>query len=125
MEKLDIALLGLGVMGQNLALNMDRNGWKVGVWNRHSFGPHDKLTEFITTKAKGTWKDHAIPDVWKEDVGKSHAHEKPYELQKRLIESTTNAGDIVLDPAAGSYSVFKACRALNIDFIGGDIECFF
>lgn len=54
MEKLDIALLGLGVMGQNLALNMDRNGWKVGVWNRHSFGPHDKLTEFITTKAKGT-----------------------------------------------------------------------
>ncbi|WP_024993435.1 decarboxylating NADP(+)-dependent phosphogluconate dehydrogenase [Phocaeicola paurosaccharolyticus] len=54
MEKLDIALLGLGVMGQNLALNMDRNGWKVGVWNRHTFEPFDRLAEFITNKAKGT-----------------------------------------------------------------------
>ncbi len=30
----DIALIGLGVMGQNLALNMDRHGFAVAVYNR-------------------------------------------------------------------------------------------
>ena len=30
----DIALIGLGVMGQNLALNMARHGYRVAVFNR-------------------------------------------------------------------------------------------
>ena len=34
MEKADIGLIGLGVMGQNLALNLANKGWKVVVWNR-------------------------------------------------------------------------------------------
>ena len=36
MEKADIGLIGLGVMGQNLALNLANKGWKVVVWNRRS-----------------------------------------------------------------------------------------
>ena len=31
MEKADIGLIGLGVMGQNLALNLAGKGWKVAV----------------------------------------------------------------------------------------------
>ena len=34
MEKADIALIGLAVMGQNLVLNMERNGYQVAVYNR-------------------------------------------------------------------------------------------
>jgi 6-phosphogluconate dehydrogenase len=34
MEKADIALIGLAVMGQNLVLNMERNGYRVAVYNR-------------------------------------------------------------------------------------------
>ncbi len=34
MEKADIALVGLAVMGQNLVLNMERNGYRVAVYNR-------------------------------------------------------------------------------------------
>lgn len=34
MKKADIGLIGLGVMGQNLALNLADKGWKVVVWNR-------------------------------------------------------------------------------------------
>ncbi len=34
MEKSDIGLIGLAVMGQNLALNIERNGFSVGVFNR-------------------------------------------------------------------------------------------
>lgn len=73
-------------------------------------------------KAKGYWNDHTIPDVWLEKTDKIHAHSKPIELQKKLIEATSNEGDYVLDPAAGGYSVFKACEYSNRNFIGGDIE---
>lgn len=73
-------------------------------------------------RAKGCWNDHAIPDVWEEKTLKVHPHSKPIELQKRLIASTTQDSDYVLDPASGGYSVFEACKALGRDFIGGDIE---
>ena len=73
-------------------------------------------------RAKDCWTDHAIPDVWQEKTPKIHPHSKPIELQKRLIAATTKDGELVLDPAAGGYSVFEACKAVNRDFIGGDIE---
>lgn len=73
-------------------------------------------------RAKGCWKDHAIPDVWEEKAEKVHPHSKPIELQTRLITATTDSGDFVIDPAAGGYSVLEACRAAGRDFIGGDIE---
>ena len=73
-------------------------------------------------RAKGCWNDHAIPDVWEEKAPKIHPHSKPIELQKRLIAATTANGDYVLDPAAGGYSVYEACKELGRDFIGGDIE---
>ena len=73
-------------------------------------------------KAKGHWNDHAIPDVWSEKTDKVHAHSKPIELQRRLIEATTFEGDYVLDPASGGYSVFNACIQSNRNFVGGDIE---
>ena len=72
-------------------------------------------------RAKACWTDHAIPDVWEERAEKVHPHSKPIELQKRLIAATTKEGDFVLDPAAGGYSVLRACRELNRNFIGCDI----
>ena len=72
-------------------------------------------------KAKATWKDHAIPDVWEEKVIKTHPHSKPIELQRRLIEATTDEGDLVLDPAAGGYSVLEACKLSGRNFLGCDI----
>ncbi len=73
-------------------------------------------------RAKGCWNDHSIPDVWEEKTAKIHPHSKPIELQKKLIEATTNKGDFVLDPASGGYSVFEACKLCDREFIGGDIE---
>ncbi len=73
-------------------------------------------------RAKGCWTDHSIPDVWEEKVRKVHPHSKPIELQRRLIAATTYDGDVILDPAAGGFSVFEACKLLNRDFLGGDIQ---
>ena len=72
-------------------------------------------------KAKSCWRDHSIPDVWEEKAGKIHTHSKPVELQKRLICAVTVEGDVVLDPAAGGFSVLTACKESGRDFIGGDI----
>ena len=72
-------------------------------------------------RAKGIWTDHSIPDVWTEKVTKVHPHSKPIELQRRLIEATTKPGDLVIDPAAGGFSVLEACRLAGRDFLGGDI----
>ena len=46
----DIGLIGLAVMGRNLALNMNDRGYKVGVFNRTV----SKVEDFLTHEAKGT-----------------------------------------------------------------------
>ena len=50
MEKADIGLVGLAVMGQNLVLNMADHGYRVAVYNRTT----SKVDEFINGPAKGT-----------------------------------------------------------------------
>jgi site-specific DNA-methyltransferase (adenine-specific) len=72
--------------------------------------------------AKSTWRDHGIPSRWVEKVGrKIHPHAKPIGLVTRLIGAITEPGDLVVDPAAGSFVVMRAARALGRDFIGCDI----
>lgn len=72
-------------------------------------------------KAKACWTDHSIPDVWCEKPIKNHPHSKPIELQQRLIMATTKPDDVVLDPAAGDFSVLEACIRAERTFLGGDI----
>jgi 6-phosphogluconate dehydrogenase len=48
--KADFGLIGLAVMGQNLVLNMDDNGYTVAVFNRTV----SKVDDFINGNAKGT-----------------------------------------------------------------------
>ncbi len=49
MKKCDIGLIGLAVMGENLVLNMERNGFCVAVFNRTV----SKVDDFINGRAKG------------------------------------------------------------------------
>jgi len=46
----DIALIGLGVMGQNLVLNIDRHGFAVAVYNR----TRSVTEQFVAGRAQGT-----------------------------------------------------------------------
>ena len=50
MEKADIGLIGLGVMGQNLALNLANKGWKVVVWNRTVPGKEENVVEHFIAR---------------------------------------------------------------------------
>lgn len=72
-------------------------------------------------RAKGVWLRHDIPDVWQEKAPNRSGHSKPITLQNRLIEAVTNPGDIVVDPAAGNYTVLTAAQECDRNFLGCDI----
>jgi len=55
MQQADIGLIGLGVMGANLALNIAENGYRVAVFNRTVAKTHEFYEE------AGNLKDQIIP----------------------------------------------------------------
>ncbi|MDE2125342.1 MAG: site-specific DNA-methyltransferase [Armatimonadetes bacterium] len=85
---------------------------------------HLVIFQLPPLRAKGVWQVHDIADVWPErsqtGVGR-HTHAKPLRLQQRLIEAVTSPGELVVDPAAGGFSVMTAARAAGREFLGCDI----
>jgi site-specific DNA-methyltransferase (adenine-specific) len=100
------------------------------VWNKLRMGMGyrtRRVSEYCVVlqkaplRAKGVWLVHDIRDVWDEKAESKFAHAKPVGLQARLIEALTNKGDVVIDPAAGGYSVLDACARTDRHFLGCDI----
>jgi site-specific DNA-methyltransferase (adenine-specific) len=59
------------------------------------------------------FKNRSFGNVWEEAVlppsKHRHPHQKPRELIKALITATTNEGDLIIDPCAGSFVVLEVC----------------
>lgn len=53
MKKSDIGLIGLAVMGENLALNMESRGYQVSVYNRPHGNEHAVVDNFMAGRAAG------------------------------------------------------------------------
>jgi site-specific DNA-methyltransferase (adenine-specific) len=101
------------------------------VWNKQRIGmgyrtrrtsEYCMVLQKLPLRAKGVWKAHDIPDVWNERLATRGGHAKPVGLQSRLIDCLTNPGDVVVDPAAGTYSTLAACKASGRCFLGCDIR---
>ena len=54
--------------------------------------------------------------------GRIHPTQKPVELLEYLVNLYTRKGDVVLDTFMGSGSTGKACKNLDRDFIGVEME---
>lgn len=103
------------------------------VWDKMRMGMgyrSRRISEYLLVlqkqprKAKDVWKVHNIPDVYSEKVEKNgYAHRKPHELQAKLISAVSNMGDVIIDPAAGSFSVMESALSVGRNFLGCDIEC--
>lgn len=101
-------------------------------WNKERMGMgyrSRKISEYLIVlqkpprRAKGVWKNHSIQDFWLEEADrKDHPHRKPIDLQGELIDAVSNEGDVVIDPAAGSFSVMEACFKRNRRFLGCDVN---
>ncbi len=107
---------------------VDRVNWdkgKIGMGYRSR-----RTTEYCIVlqkqpcKAKGVWKIHNIPDTWREKVknGSGHPHKKPIDLQGELIAAVSNEGDLVIDPAAGDFTVLEAAKLRHRNFLGCDLN---
>jgi site-specific DNA-methyltransferase (adenine-specific) len=101
------------------------------VWNKKRMGmgyrtrrqsEYCLVLQKLPLRAKGVWGSHSIPDIWDEKINNAFTHSKPLDLQINLIEALTNVNDIVIDPAAGSFSVLAACKRTNRRFLGCDIR---
>ena len=56
------------------------------------------------------------------DIPKIHPAQKPVKLLKKLIETFTDPGDVVIDPCFGSGSTARACLELGRNFYGFEIS---
>ena len=125
----DIGLIGLAVMGQNLALNMNDNGFTVAVFNRTTA----KVNEFIEGPAKGS---HIIPTHSIEEFCKKLKRPRRIILMVKAGAPVDEfiaqclpyleEGDILID---GGNSLFtdtnrrvKELKAKGILFVGAGIS---
>jgi site-specific DNA-methyltransferase (adenine-specific) len=75
-------------------------------------------------KPKSTFNEHCQKALWKFPVGRSKVHptEKPVALMERLVKASSNEGETVLDFTMGSGTTGVACKNLNRDFIGIELD---
>ncbi len=106
MEKADIGLIGLAVMGQNLVLNMADHGYRVAVFNRTT----SKVDEFINGPAKGTSiiGTHSMEELVAslEKPRKVMLMVKAGEVVDRFIDMLVpllDAGDVIIDGGNSHY----------------------
>lgn len=65
--------------------------------------------------ASSIWDDVAQVCSYREQL---HPTEKPVELARRMLEASSNEGDLILIPFAGSGSEAEACIRLGRNYIG-------
>ena len=106
MEKADIGLIGLAVMGQNLVLNMADHGYRVAVFNRTT----SKVDEFIDGPAKGTTiiGTHSMEELVAslEKPRKVMLMVKAGEVVDRFIDMLVpllETGDVIIDGGNSHY----------------------
>jgi 6-phosphogluconate dehydrogenase len=127
--KANIGLIGLAVMGQNLVLNMNDNGFKVAVYNRTT----STVDEFLDGPAKdtlvvGTHSLEALVDSLASPrivMLMVKAGEVVDQYIDKLVPLLSD-GDIIVD---GGNSLFTdtnrrtaALKAININYIGTGVS---
>ena len=107
MQKYDIGLAGLAVMGQNLVLNMNDNGFSVAVYNRTA----STTDEFLHNNAKGrdivgaASFEELVPLLKKpRKIMLMIKAGKPVDLTIEKLIPLLEKGDIIID---GGNSYFK------------------
>lgn len=116
---------------------LEHNGFKIKnmiIWvkNNHTagdlkaqFGKQYEIL-FLVNKGRKCFNGKRITDIWNFDRVSGnkqlHQNEKPLELIKQCIEKHSNENDLVVDPFLGSGTTAVACKELNRNFIGFELD---
>jgi site-specific DNA-methyltransferase (adenine-specific) len=116
----------------NLSCRYFTHSHEVVLWARKSKNSHhtynyEKMKFWNNPKDKLKNKDKQMRSVWsiplipkeEKEFGK-HPTQKPLELLNRIISSSSNEDDWVLDPFTGSATTGIVCSVLNRKFVGID-----
>jgi len=68
------------------------------------------------------WDIPQVKNVSKEKSGNPHPCPIPEEVARRIILTTTQEGDVIVDPFAGSGTILKVAKNLNRKYIGFEID---
>lgn len=113
----------------NLACRCFTNSTETILWarkiengkkGRHTFNYNLMKTENGGKQMKDVWLVN-LPKRDEKKFGK-HPTQKPIELLKRIIECSTNEGDLILDPFNGSGTTGIASVLLNRKYVGIELE---
>jgi 6-phosphogluconate dehydrogenase len=129
LEKCDIGVVGMAVMGQNLALNIESKGYKVAVYNRDN----DKTKKFIEERASNK---NILGTYTYEELAKSLNRPRKIMLMVKagkpvddVIEQllpNLEKGDIIIDGGNSHYKDtnrrFKYLQDKGIRFLGTGIS---
>lgn len=80
------------------------------VWNPHPKGAKPKDVLEIPTLSNGSWEKM------------EHPTQKPVELLRKVILSSSHPGSIVLDPFGGSGTTYAVAEAYNRRWLGTELE---
>lgn len=90
-----------------------------------SFGRKYEII-FLVVKGKKHFNGKRLTDIWGFDKvsGKNqlHQNQKPLDLIKQCIEKHSDKGDLVFDGFAGSGTTAIACKELERNFIGFELD---
>ena len=91
-----------------------------------------RIKHFVQTEAEHFKQRKKLPDVWSDipSLGQANPNkqklgyptQKPIALLNRIIQASSNPGEIVLDPFCGSATTCMAAKQLNRQSIGIDIS---
>jgi site-specific DNA-methyltransferase (adenine-specific) len=79
-------------------------------WDRSANG------NFRVTHPSNIWTDISVP-FWSMPENTDHPTQKPEKLLAKIILASTNAGDVILDPFAGSGTTAVVAKKLGRNFV--------
>ena len=83
---------------------------KKHVWEPNPLGAKPKDVLEIPTISNGAWEKYP------------HKTQKPVELLRKIILSSSNKGDLILDPFGGSGTTYAVSEAYNRKWIGSELD---
>ena len=134
MNKLsNIGLIGLAVMGENLALNMERNGFQVSVYNRAEGAESEVVSRFMSGRGAGKrflgftdLKDFVASIERPRKIMMMIRAGKPVDLVIEALLPYLEAGDIVIDGGNSNWEDSErreaSLREHGVFFVGCGIS---
>lgn len=133
MNKTNIGLIGLAVMGENLALNMERNGFKVSVYNRAEGAEAHVVSHFMAGRGAGkNFQGYTDLKAFVDSIERPRKimmmirAGKPVDLVIEGLLPYLEAGDIVIDGGNSNWEDSERreayLRERGIYFVGTGIS---